>query len=167
MDRQQEFEELVAAGLQRFRERAVARLRDILGREFPPDLRVLWFEIQSDTDGLPVRVHGLDEAATDSVSVQDPVRGGWWSVLSEPLVPDDSSEYIPFETIEDYEFDVPVGTYEHAATLIAGFVRDCYLEAGGAAHPLRAFANHHDRGRALDLKTGSWVKVDDIQHGRA
>ncbi len=167
MDRQQEFEGIVEAGLERFRKQSVTRMREILGRDFPPDVRVIWFGIQSDTDGLPVRVYGMDSSASNTPTTSDPKTGASRTVLSEALVPDAAEEYIPYEVVDDYNNDLSAGAYEHAARLIAEFLRSCYQEAGGAAHPLRAYANHHDRGGALDLKTGKWVKVADIQRSDA
>ena len=167
MDRRHEFEQLVAAGLAGFRERSVARLREILARPLPPEVRVLWFSISSSTDGLPVRVVGMDERAINEAAVRDPKTGEFRGSLSERLVPRDGTKYVSSEVIDEYDADVPVGAYEYGVRLIAEFLRSCYAEAGGATHPLRAYAHHHDRGTALDLKSGKWVDTQAIHDGRA
>ena len=165
-DRKGEFERLVGSGLAAFREPAVRRLRELLARPLPPEARVLWFVITSSTEGLPVRVVAMDDRAINGAAVKDPGTGRLRGVLSQDLVPGDD-DYVPPDVMDEYDADVPVGAYEYAARLIAEFVRTCYAEAGGAAHPLRAYANHHDRGTALNLKTGRWVDKEAIHDGRA
>jgi hypothetical protein len=161
MSKQAKFEDIVRSALARFREPVEARMRELLGRDLPPDVRVLWFEISSDTWGLPVQIFGMDEEAVNEVVIEKPPgSNSYWSVLSERLIAGRDEEYISQKAIY-------AGSYETAAKVIAEFVRDGYLAAGGKDHPLRAFAAHHDRGTALDLKLGKWVDTEDIHSGLA
>lgn len=166
MSRRKQCEDLVNSGLAPYREPAVASMRELLGRPLPPEVRVLWFEVSSDTWGLPVRVFGLDAEAINEVAVEDPPgSNAHRSVVSQRLVPGREPEYIPEDAIEEYDDDVPVGAYEFVARRIAGFVRDCDRAAGGERHPLPACAAHHDRGEALDRKADKWVDIEDIHSG--
>ena len=153
----QQFSDLALVGLNKLRNDAVASIRDILSRELP-DVENLQFTIYSRNTGLPVTVFGMDADRANEIVVR--TDGKLRSVLTQSLSAS-KDEYIDWDEIDCFSDDPPkgepdLGGYEFAARVIAGFLHECYVEAGGSKHRLPAFAQHHDRAAYMDLKTGQW-----------
>ena len=154
----EDFSNLALAGLNSFREDAIKSIRDILSRELP-GVEQLQFTIYSRNTGLPVTVFGMDSDRTNEI-VARTKDGKLRSVLSQSLSTS-KQEYVNWDEIDCFSDDPPdgesdLGGYEFAARVIAGFIHECYLEAGGLDNRLPAVAQHHDRAAYLDLKTGHW-----------
>ncbi|MEL7498426.1 MAG: hypothetical protein AAFN77_12510 [Planctomycetota bacterium] len=153
-----EFSDKVRDGLLHMKDEVTNNIRNALSRDLP-GVEVLQFSIFSGNEGLPVTLFGMNADRSEEILRRDDA-GELDSVLCENLS-DSFEEFIDEDEIIDFSDSSPDGEpelagFEMVSRVIAEFIRECYLEAGGADHPLPCVAQHEDSLPFLDLKTGQW-----------
>ncbi len=153
MDRRAEFEGAFRAQIGRFRAPLVPELRRFLRVQPPPRAALVMFEVYSDWRSFAVSAFAFDRDWVE-VSAGTPFQE------ARPRIP---GELVPEGAIDQDAFeDDGVATFETGAVLLAELFHQCWREAGGTGYPLPAYIKHHDRGTALDLGTGGWVRTRDL-----
>ncbi|CEF48225.1 unnamed protein product [uncultured bacterium] len=153
MDRQAEFERAFRAQIERFRDPLRDGLRKLRRVKPPAGAAFVMFEIYSDWRSFPISSFAFDRRGNE-VSVDTPFHGSRLAIRGE-LIPGGVIDQDAFE--ED-----GVATFESGARILAELFRQCWQAAGGEGFSLPAYIKHHDRGTALDLRTGEWVSTKSL-----
>lgn len=133
--------------IDRHRQIAVQSIAKLLGSKIPDDLEIL--QIETDCQGWgkeAATVYALDRYSQE-VSRRSPF-GGRPLFTADPFLPEDILEA---DLIKKTIDPAAIGT-----RLLGDWLGARWREAGGARWPRRAYFQHHDSRRYLDLKSGRW-----------
>jgi hypothetical protein len=152
--RQAAFDREFRHHIERFTQRLVSALRDIITTSIPPIVKVLVFENQPDWRDFPVHVFAMDDESPNEVYFEPPFYA---SLLPDvgPLVPAGAIDQDGYE-------DAGIATLESGARVMAEWFGKCWHAARGAKFPIPAYIHLHDSSRYFDLRARRWVRDTDI-----